>query len=111
MSLWKVAAYYAEREGHAVIEDERGFATYCFPEDHECYIVDIYVDKEHRLSGVAASYADKISEIAKKKGCTILSGSVDSRLSSADDSIKVLQAYGMRLVEVQHHMIYFAKEI
>jgi GNAT superfamily N-acetyltransferase len=111
MSLGLLAEYFNEREGHEVIHDHRGFASYVFPNDDECYIVHIFVAKAHRLEGVAKSYADQIAQVAKVKGCSILTGSVDSTLESADESIKVLQAYGMRLAEVRGDLIFFAKEI
>ena len=102
-----------EREGKGIVEEEHGYATYEFCQDSVCYIVDIFVEKEHRNALYASKLADKITEIAKARECKILVGSVCLDAEGADASVKVLYGYGMRLshIDGNENMIYFKKEI
>lgn len=105
-----LARYWKEREDRETIHDEFGFATYCYPNETDCYIVDIYVLPEARHLGKARGYADKIAEIAKKRGCSRLIGSVDLTTNGSAESMKVLLAYGMRPLRNSDQMTYFWKE-
>lgn len=107
MSL--VADYFAEREGFLIEESDVGFAAYKVEGD-ECYLKDIYVKPEFRKSGVAKSLADSVKLKAEALGAKYMTGSVDSTLSSATTSVKVLLAYGMRVYLVRDPLIYFIKE-
>ena len=108
MSLY--AEYCLEREGKIVLEDDKGFVSYVTSND-TIYIVDIFVRPEHRKSGHAARLADSVIEKEKGKGFKYLLGSVDPRLESATNSMKVLLAYGMSVQSIEPPLIYFIKEI
>lgn len=108
MSLY--ADYIMEREGKFIVEDEFGFATFLFMKDH-CYIEDIFVCKSARQSGRATLYADQITDIALKHGYKKLLGSVCPTAAGANTSLKVLQAYGFKLLSTEKNIIYLEKEI
>lgn len=110
MSLYK--HYVWERLGDYTIETEQGFATYRFlNEKKTVYIVDIYVLPEFRKSGLAADMANEIAEIAKKEGATEMLGTVSPSANTATDSMKVLLAYGMKLLNASEQLIVFRKDI
>lgn len=104
------ARYIREREGKHIVEDEYGFATYVYLNEH-CYIEDIFVRREFRTQGHASRYADQIAAEAKEKGFTKLLGSVCPNAKGADASLRVLQAYGFRLISSDKNLIYLEKEI
>lgn len=104
------ARYIREREGKHIVEDDYGFATYIYLDEH-CYIEDIFVRKEFRTQGHASRYADQIAEEAKQKGFKKLLGSVCPQAMGADQSLKVLQAYGFKLLSSDKNLIYLEKEI
>lgn len=108
MSLY--AKYLKEREDVDTLETEYGFATYRLRGD-DCYIMDIYVVPELRRAGLAAALADDVAKIAKALGYRVLTGSVDSRANGAEDSHKVLTAYGMKPYLKDEYMTYYSKEI
>lgn len=108
MSL--LADYLMEREGREVIEDERGFASYDIDGD-VCYIIDIYVRPAFRREGTATQIANQICDIALKRGCNTLLGSVDPTTNNATDSLKVLLAYGFELQGIGDKLIFFQKGI
>lgn len=108
MSLY--ASYISEREIGNVLETDRGFATY-FINGQECYIRDIYVLPDFRQTNEAAKMADKISTIAKERGCSHLLGTVVPQANNSTTSIKVLLSYGFKLLRSETSMIYFIKEL
>ena len=109
MSLY--AEYLKERENKEILEENQGFATYRILENSVCYIIDIYVQMEARKSGLATEMANKISELAKSRGCTHLMGSVCVDANNATESMKVLLAYGMKVFKTEDSMIYFKKDL
>lgn len=110
MEISNYALYLSEREGFSIVESSKGFATYKIS-GNECYIRDIYVRPEFRDQKIASNMADEIAIIAKEKGCSHLSGSVDTNANGATTSIKVLLAYGFKVLKNNFSMIIFSKEL
>jgi len=104
------AQYIRERENKRIVEDEFGFATYLYVGEH-CYIEDIYVRPEVRATGHASRYARQIESIALAAGYKKLLGSVCPSAKGSDTSLKVLQAYGFKLLSSEKNMIYLEKFI
>lgn len=103
--------YLKERENIDMYEvPGEGFATYELIGD-TCYIIDIFVVKSQRKKGAASKMADEIVKIVKKNGCTGLMGSVDVSTANPTDSMKVLLAYGMKVLGVEGKKIFFHKDI
>lgn len=107
--------YIKERSGREVIESDKGFVTYgvdCLglPQKH-VYIEDIYVKPEFRKSSEATKLADKVCELSKDIGCSIVVGSVSVPSNQADSSLKVLIAYGMKLLTISNNTLYMYKEL
>lgn len=103
--------YLKERTEDDIIETEKGFVVYRYTDATTCYIVDIYVKPEFREQGVASDIADYVMRSAKSKGCTKLIGSVVPSAKGSDTSLRVLQAYGMKLDSCTNNFILFSKEI
>lgn len=91
-----IKKYWKEAMNREVIENEKGFVSYQF-NGEICYIVDIYVEPEHRKSNVAASLADQVVVIAKDKGCKFLMGTVNLQGSDPSRSMMVLLSYGFKI--------------
>lgn len=98
-----------------VVEVKSGFATYRWMNlegNKAVYIEDIYVVPEHRKGNIATELSEIIQKKAKERGCTYLLGTVDVSKPTATDSIKVLLAHGMSLVNYhEHNTLWFKKEI
>lgn len=105
------AEYIKERCGRGILETKQGFATFDYISQDVVYIVDIYVKPKFRKSHVAAGMADIIVEQAVKDGKKFLLGSVDVTAKCAEASMKVLEAYGMRIHKVAEPMIFYVKQI
>lgn len=109
MSLY--ADYLKERLGDDIIELEWGFVTYRFPDQHTVYIVDLYIEKKSRKQGLAQLLADQVCDLAKKRGCTRLIGSVVPSANGSTNSMRVLLDYGMIPDSSTNDFILFKKEI
>lgn len=102
--------YIKEREGKDIIENENGFASFII-RGEECYIENIYVHPDFRKSKVASELANQVVEKAKECGCKFLTGSVRPSAMGSTDSLKVLLAYGFKLLSASQDAIIFVKEI
>ncbi len=105
------ADYIKERKNMGCVESDIGFATYSIFDTGECYIEDIYVKPEHRISGAASKLADEIIVKAKEQNCTVLTGSVVPSAKGSTTSLKVLLAYGFQLHSCREDFIVFSMGI
>ena len=105
------AQYVKERSNRSIIETDKGFVTYCYTAPDTVYIEDIFVVPEFRKGHIAANMADLVVKEAKDKGCKTLLGSVVPSSNNSTISLKVLLAYGMKLVSSSNDFIVFSKEI
>jgi GNAT superfamily N-acetyltransferase len=87
-----------------------GFAIYHI-NDGECYLEDIFILPSARRGKNGTTFANNIVEIAKGRGCHILTGSVDASANGADISRKALESYGFKLFETAGDFERYAKEI
>ncbi len=109
MSLY--ADYLKERTTDEIIEVDEGFCTFRYLDACTVYIVDIYVKPEARKYGHASKLADVVTEIAKKRGCTSMVGTVQPSAKGSTISLQVLLGYGMSLVSSTADGIVMRKEI
>ena len=112
MSLY--GDYIKERIGREIIEDDKGFVTYCFPAEHNnevVYLVDMYVVPEARGDNYCSVYADKIAEIGKDNGCCMMMTSLSIDANNWKISEKVITHYGFIESKKSGSMIYYVKEI
>lgn len=109
MSLY--SEYIQEKTVKSIIETDIGFITYGFPDPQTVYIEDLYIIPNARKSNNASDLADKVAAAAKERGCSRMLGSVVPSTKNSTDSLKVLLAYGMRLVSSSNDFILFSKEL
>lgn len=105
------AQYLEERTDDLIVETDFGFATYRYLDNHQVYIVDIFIVPDKRRGHLASAIADIIVEAAKARGCTELLGSVVPSAKNSDVSIKALLGYGLKPIGIKDSMVIFKKEI
>lgn len=104
--------YVKERLGDDSVNSEIGFATFRFINGGKSvYIIDIYVRPSYRKQGSASAFADIIVDIARKRGCTEVIGTVSSLAKNSTDSLKVLLGYGMSAQSFSNDVAVFRKDI
>lgn len=101
---------YFEEMGSEVIETPYGWANYIVT-GQECYIENIYVLPEYRKKKEASLIADKITEIAKERGCKYLLGSTNTKKPSVERSIQAIIGYGFKYLRSDENSIWYFKEI
>ena len=104
------ARYVAERENLSVHETDLGFATWSIT-GVECYVRELYVLPDYRRTGEGSRLTDHVAAVARERGCTLLTGTVDPRATGADASMLSLLAYGMKPRAVVDGLVWFAKEL
>lgn len=106
------AQYMKELNDDEIIETDLGFASYRYlNEGKSVYIVNIYVVPEARKDRIASALADTIVDVARKRGCIEVLGTVTPSAKGSTASLKVLLGYGMTLKSSSDNMILFSKEI
>ena len=103
-------ADYFREMGSEVLETAYGWASYKFMND-SCYIENIYVKPEYRKRKEASFIADKITKMAKEKGCKTLLGSTNTKNPSVERSIQVILGYGFKYLSSNEDSIWYYKEI
>lgn len=63
------AQYIKERQGLSILENENGFIIYKLTEQ-ECFIQDMFVQKEYRRAGVGKDLLNRLKDIAC--GCDVI---------------------------------------
>ena len=96
--------------GKSVYSDERGFAVYWI-RGEECYIEDIYVEREHRKSRGSHALADAVAKLAHEKDCKYMTGSVVPSANGATLSLKMMLSYGFKVHSAENNLILFIKEL
>lgn len=110
MSLY--ANYIKEREDKEIIENDCGFITYkIFRDQKECMICDLYVLPEYRKNKIASEMANTVSNIAKNNDCNCLTAQVDTLALNCTDSLKVILAYGFKILSCNSRTITLVKEL
>ena len=89
----------------------QGDGAYRFLNEYQCYIIDIFVQPQHRKTYVATDMADIIAETAKQNGYKELIGTVVPSTKNSTASLKVLLGYGMLLHSADKNLIVMKKEI
>jgi hypothetical protein len=105
------ADYIRENTFGDVIETDQGFASFVFPDAESCYIKDIYVKPEYRMTHKASDISAIIEGLAKERGCKKLLGSVVPSAKNSTRSLKVLLAYGFTLQSSSNDFILFQKDL
>lgn len=106
------ARYRYEREGLTTIEKDYGFITFkILDNETTCFIQDLYIVPEKRMTGLGADLANEVAAYAKAQNCVQLAATVCPSAGSATDAIKAILAYGFQLVGSDTQLVYLSKEI
>lgn len=105
------ALYIREREPNKeIFEDEKGFITYII-NGKECYIVDVFVKKEFRNSGISKKYVEQVSQIACETECEFLTTSASPNANGSTESLHVILSHGFELESSINNLIFFRKNL
>lgn len=102
--------YIKECRGLDVVGGAYGFATYLISGE-ECYIEDVYVEPDHRKTGIGAQFIDRIKMIAKEKKCKILTTTVNLTHKSPETSLVACFHVGFKIFSANNGTIFLKMEL
>ena len=110
MSLW--AEYAEEEENKQVYETEHGFFSYQIV-GKEMFIRDFFITKSERGTGKGLALGKKMEEIAKERGCNLLSGiiHVDGRPDYQTRKMELYLKFGHKIKSSYQGQIVICKEL
>ncbi len=109
MSLY--SDYLTERTDDGILELTQGFATYRYLPDNIIYVLDVFVAKDFRKTGLAKTMIDRIAEESKAKGFKKMVTTVVPSYRGAARSIKVILDYGFIPQSSSDNLIIFGKDL
>lgn len=102
--------YIGEREGLSLIRTEFGFLT-CRMIDNTVFINDLFVDGDHRNSNEFFVLAKTCEAWGKARGAVKMRGVVWINTLIANDSLRAVLSYGLKVVATEKNVIVLEKEI
>lgn len=106
MKLWEL--YIQEREGAKILYNDHCFVTYKSMNDKEILVVDLFVEQEHRKSGLVHSLW---KELLEKTNPSIVYGMTDVEALNWESSHKFMLSFGFTPYTQEGNTIYYYQEI
>lgn len=104
------ADYMNERFGHETIEEDWGFVSF-FIEGSVCFLQDIYVAPEKRRGTRGLNFLNRVTQIARERGCRIMQTQVWVNDANCSRSLRANLACGFLVVGAEPGRIVLSKEI
>lgn len=102
--------YMHERQGAFVLRKPDAFITYKIL-GPECFIVDMFIEKESRSTGRFKQYLDELSEIALGKSCQIITANIHLADPGANHSLRSALKYGFKVSQSGANVLLISKEL
>lgn len=106
MKLWEL--YIAEREGAKTIYTDHSFVTYKNINESEIFVMDLFVEREFRKSGLVQKMWDDLIE---KENPKIVYGMTDRTALNWESSNKFMLSFGFTPYSRENTIIYYYMEI
>lgn len=104
------ASYIKERQGIDSIWHEHSFVIYRIV-GPECFIVDMFVEKDIRAKGNGRLIINELLEIAKKAGCECITGNIHLGDKGANNTLKASQACGFEVVRAEGNTLLISLKV
>jgi len=111
MSINLYGKYIKERENSEIHIHDNGFVTYKKIDDETYYLVDCFVEKEFRRTGLATQLGEEVCAIVKARGAKRVIGSISTDANGVTESLKAILAAGYKFASLQGTMLYFTKDL
>lgn len=105
-----ISEYLIERQGIEILEKENGFISFRVHKD-ECHISDIYIRNSSRGSALLSEMIGSLSEIATKRDCKELTGSIHLWDLGKEATLKAALKLGFKISRADQGMIFIKKEL
>jgi hypothetical protein len=102
--------YMKERQGADCIKKDGAFVFYKI-QNEECFIVDMFVEKEKRGSSLFSQMISELSELGKNQGCKFLSATIYLNDPGCNHSLKSALKVGFKLSVANNNVLFIIKEL
>lgn len=109
MSLF--AIYVQETMGMDIIENDKGFITYKFMENDDCFVDHLFVHPGFRQGGEGTRLGLQLTALAKEAGCKRLVANVNCKFKYPTQALKAFFAFGFKIDRAVTDFICISKEI
>lgn len=107
--LW--AAYVKERQGLECLWKEHGFIAYKIT-GNECFLAEMFIEKEHRSSGKCKAMIMELAEIAKANGCDVITANIHLVVDpNANSTLGAAIGCGFKVQASGNNVLLIAKEL
>ena len=106
----KYAKYIKQRANSEVLENENGFIIYRIVRD-ECFIVDMFVDKDLCGAGVCRKLINDLSAIAKENSCEFISGNIHLNDPGCHKTIMAAIHVGFKIIKADLNILVIKKDL
>lgn len=102
--------YIKERENKQYVEFENGFIVYKIV-DKECYLSDMYINKNTRGGDEVKNYISALVEIGKKNDCENITANIYLNDSGANRTLRAALKLDFKIIQANNNVIVIAKNI
>lgn len=104
------AKYLTERNNTNILENETGFVAYII-NNSDCFIADMFINKENRASGKARALICQLEEIALKNSCEKITGNIHLWDSGASNTLLAALNIGFNIIRADQNILLISKKI
>lgn len=104
------AKYIKQRDDREMLEDENAFVIYKIVGE-ECFIVDMFVEKDSRGSSKFKSLLDSLSNIASENKCKVISANIHLIDVGATHAFRSALQFGFKLARAENGILLIVKEL
>jgi GNAT superfamily N-acetyltransferase len=92
--------------------DGMGFAVYyVYEAEQAIYLEDIFIAKEHRMTGIGKCILDEVEEKVREMGFRYVLGSIDPTAENTDISLKSMLNTGFKPYKIDNGLLFLRKDI
>lgn len=104
------AKYMKERSNAEILETESGFIVYRIV-GKECFIVDMYFDRDKRGTKLPTQLVNELGEVAKESGCECITANIHLSDKMAAKTLTSTLKFGFSLVRADAGILLIAKDL
>ncbi len=103
-------AYVKERQNADCMKYENGFLFYRI-QGEEFYIVDLFIEKSHRKSGLLETIISDASAKAIDNKCKFLSGNIYLNDTGCNRTMAAALKVGFKIMRAENNILLIVKEL
>lgn len=104
------AAYLKERENKYILENRHGFIVYKI-NDKDCFIAEMFIQKEQRGSGLLEQMIGELTELAKLNKCETITATIFLNDRGANRTLRASQKFNFNIIQANNDVLLIQKGV